>query len=42
MQSFPDNECSVCWILKKTGKNAEATITVISEKGGTDSKKVKL
>jgi hypothetical protein len=42
MRSFPDNERSVCWILKKTGKNAEATITVISEKGGTDSIKVKL
>lgn len=40
--ALPDNELCANWILKKTGKNADVIVTVISEKAGTDSKKVLL
>ncbi len=33
---------SVEWMVKKTGKNASITIQVVSEKGGTETKKVAL
>lgn len=38
-EGLPDNKRSVSWILKKTGKNAEVIVEVISEKAGMDSKK---
>ena len=41
-EGFPDNRRSTSWILKKTGKNAEIMVEVISEKAGTDHKKVLL
>jgi len=39
-EGLPDNRRSTSWILKKTGENAEVVISVISEKAGTDMKKV--
>ena len=39
---LPDNRLSASWILKKTGKKAEVVVSVISEKAGTDRKKVLL
>jgi hypothetical protein len=39
---LPDNKLSATWILKKTSKNAEVMIEVISEKAGTDHQKVLL
>jgi murein tripeptide amidase MpaA len=41
-EGFPDNKRDARWIIKMTGENAEAIVTVISEKAGTDSKKIPL
>ena len=41
-EGFADNKLNASWILKKTGKNAEVMVEVISEKAGTDHKKVLL
>jgi hypothetical protein len=41
-RSLADNKRTAAWILKKTGGKSEIILTVISEKAGSDSKRISL